>query len=349
MLKNLLNIRNLSPDGYDMPGLPEGVELSEAQQSYVNSVADSMVDQALKKSSMTIDGATKFIKNSGGTVFLSDNALDEKIQETLNEVMDTKIENPNKLQQSIISFKDHVTGSTLSPVDQVIKEISGIDKEEGWKTKDYVRKAAEALTKAAEGGIDPKEHNAIKTKLTEALKQVATLTGEKEGLAKSIFQNEVNGFVNRGLPVDRLDYEGVALDAIKSMLQSKVGEQFDFQKDEKGWKAINKETGEPVLNQDGTRKSPEEVINDFVLSVENLKLKAVNGGPGKPTLPGGGSGNLSEEQKKAAMEKVNEKLNEKGLIGHEKAAYVIAKEFGVLDVFAGPNLKAVQEQWPDLK
>lgn len=312
-----------------------GVTFDETQQAEV----DRLVNEAVEKAKPTLQNATSFIKNAGGIVYLSENERKEKTLAELNNILSEKIENPNEFQKGLINFKGSLIGQALTPFDKTIKELTGVEKDEGELTRDYAKRALGSFKK--DGKVDEGEFNAIKGKLTTANSTIEQLQNQLKTVNNSILETERDGLIQKGIP-SNLDYTPEELSFMLPGLNAQIHEAFDFQKDDRGFFAVNKQTGNPELNDDGTRKPVDVVVNEFASKVKGLKFKAVDT-PGGALLPGQGGTSLNAEQAQAAQKKWEEYLQQEGLMGHEKDAHVKRKELGL------PVSERAKTTWPELK
>jgi hypothetical protein len=319
--------------------LGEGVDkLSAEQVAAVNKLAAAKIEEA-KAGAVDISSATKFLENAGGKVFLAEKQFHDEVHNTLNTVMTTRIDNPNELQKTVMKFKSDLIGEVLSPVDQQIKSLSGIEKNEDEKTKDYASRVFTEVSKSGKGNEG--ELNALRGKLDQANAQVKKLEGTVLELNQAQQVQERNQLVSQGIP-GNLAYSAEERKIVMPGIMAQVNQQFKFEKDDSGkWFATDNTTGNPVLDQQGNKRAVNDVVNDFIINLPGIKLGDTP--PGGAQVPGGqggqGGGGNNEEQEK----KWKEELNKKGLIGHEREAMLMRKNLGL------PISQRALEQWPELK
>lgn len=246
-----------------------------------------------------ITTASKFIKNAGGRVFLSDKAWDDAVKANLG-AWEVGVRKGIKEKTGV----DWTDGETLDSYSmRAVKESS--KPESKGKDEDPEFKALQSALKAKNDELEQ-----YKTKLTSFEQQQINL--EKESL------------VNKGFPVDKLDYDDFTKEGILLKINNSIENTFEFSKDDKGWKATNKQTGEPVLDSEGNRKPIDKVVSDYISNLQGLKFKQ-NGKD--QTLPGDTSGAMSESAKKSAIAKAEAEILNKGLFPHERGAVEIYKKY----------------------
>lgn len=309
-----------------------------------DTVVQQKIDAALEshKPEMTLKSATDYLKNANIKVFSSEGDYHQDITTTLASITGSRIENPNALEKSVLKFKSGVAGEILTPIDQELKNLTGKDKQEGEKTRDYIKRILPEVMKGGE--IDAAEFNSTKTKLSKSQELVVELQGKFTNLQNEIVVNDVSALISKGMPTN-LDYSASELNIMLPGIRAQIKEKYEIKKDDKGFMVIDRQTEEAVLNGDGHRKSVDVVVNDFVKSLTDLRFK--KDGSGGANLPGdtdgAGESQQTEEQLKDANKKWVDALAEKGLIGHEKEAFVMRKAMSL------PITKEAIEKWPELK
>ncbi len=272
---------------------------------------DAKVNEALdnyKKENppMDIQSASNMIQNAGGKVFLNDESLDNFVKEKTS----------------------YVRSQALNPVDKVIKETFGIDKvNEHEKTKDFLLRGFTEWSKKKGGeGIDEAEFNALKTNLSEALGEIETYKGKIEGYEKDKLNGELSSLRGEGIPINDLDYSETEMKVFMPGLNAMIDAEFDFQKDERGWKGINRRTGEVVLEGENRKEIP-KIVNDFVKGLENIKFK-VPEYKGSRAPNGTGSANLTDADKQRIQEELDKFQKENPDSGSGRSYWEKARSLG---------------------
>lgn len=335
------NYFHRSPEGDGGGGGGEITFTPEQETVVAQRVADALEQN---KPEITLKSATDFLKNANIKVFSSEGDYHQDIVNTLTNISGSRIENPTSLERSVLKFKSSIAGEVLSPVDQEVKSLTGKDKQEGEKTRDYIKRVLPEVMKGGE--IDLAEFNSTKSKLAEYKNKVGTLETQYNELQGQIVSNEMNALINKGMP-NNLDYSQSEMKMMLPGIHARINERYDIQKDERGFAVIDKETKEAVLDGSGNRKSIDVVVNDYVKAMTDLRFKQQDGsngsGAGLPGEGGSGAANPNAEQVQQLEKQWAEKLAENGLIGHEKKAFEMRKQMGL------PLTAQALEKWPDLK
>lgn len=255
---------------------------------------------------ISLQDAIKAIEKIGGTVYASESAKNNAIKAT--------------------------RGNWESDVRGKVKESFGVGWNDNEPLEDYIKRASGEFVKSQtpEKKKDKSEENedfkALKSALEAKNQELEQFKSQLSNYEKEKLSTEMQGFVNKGIPLDKLDYDEFTKDGVLIKINNGIKEKYDFQKDEKGWKVINKATGELIPDSEGNRKSIENVVGDYIKSLQGLKFKQ----EGKAAnLPGSSEGTMSEAAKKSALEKADAEIQSKGLLGHERQAVEILKKYGV--------------------
>lgn len=253
------------------------------------------------KPEFNITTATKFIKNAGGRVFLTDKAWDDAVKANL--------------------------GAWEVGVRKGIKEKTGVDWTDGETLDSYTMRALKESDKSEpKAKEEDPEFKALQSTLKAKNDELEQYKTKLANFEQQQVNNEKTSLINKGLPVDKLDYDDFTKEGVLLKINNTLENTFEFSKDDKGWKAINKQTGEPVLDSEGNRKPIDKVVSDYISSLEGLKFKQ-NGKA--QTLPGDSAGAMSEAQRKSAMAKAEAEIQEQGLFGHDRRSMEIYKKHGV--------------------
>lgn len=333
MIKPLFHFYR-SPGGGD----GGGVEFTPEQET----VIATRVSEALEnhKPEIDISSATAFMKNAGIQTFKSQGDYHNDIVSTLTRISSERIENPNSLEKSVIKFKSSLAGEVLSPVDQEFKVLTGKEKLENEKTRDYIKRVLPEVMKGS--NVDLAEFNSLKSNASKATQTAQEWEQKFNTLETQIVENEKTALISKGIPTN-LDYSVQEMQMMIPGINSRINDRFEMGKDEKGFYMIDKNTEEVVLTNEGHRKPIDVVVSEFVNSLTDLRFKNEDGSPrkgatlpnGKDTLTGDALVTKEAEWRKA--------LTDKGLIGHEKESAVLRKNLGL------PISEAVLKRWPDLK
>lgn len=330
---------NLSPDGGEGGG-GEPVQFTPEQSAEV----ERRINEALESKTPDLAGSLSFIKKAGGRAYLSDQDFENDVHTNLNSILSEKIENPNELQKSLLKFKSGLIGEVLSPVDQTIKELTGVEKSETEKTRDYAKRALQKLKESSGGQVDEATVAALQAKIQEANTNSESWKTKYDSLLQTQNQTAIEQEVAKGIPTSALDYSDAEMSVVLPGIQAQVNAAFKFEVDKDGNRfAINTKTGLPELDGEGNKKPISEVVGNFVASMNGLKLKKQNsGGAGLPGDAGNG-GSLTQEQLTEREAQWKKQLADKRLIGHEKESFVIRKNLGLSVPQNAIN------KWPELK
>lgn len=326
-------LMKFSPDPAGGGGTPD---FTEEQEKVIQARIDAELEKVPK---LTLSSATKFIENAEGMVFLSQKAFDDKVGGIVERVQKERIDNPTDLESRLIKFKGDMAGEALTPVDEVIKSLTGIEKNAGEKTKDFAKRALPSLKTAEGGEIDITEFNAIKTSNEKLKQQLEEKNNEFTKLTNDIVGREKKDILSKGIFGAGAKFTKEEEALMMPGLESKINEHFDFVKDDKGYKAVNKQNQAMETDAEGNRKDPIQVVSDFVKTIPGLKFET-NGARSGAGLPG--SGGQSKEQQEEAEKKWQEQVAEKGLLGHEKEAMLMRKNAGL------PVSAQAVKIWPEL-
>lgn len=337
-MKFLNNIQ-YSPDG---DGGGDAIQFTPEQEEVIKQRISAELEN--HKPDITLKSAQDFLKNANIKVFSSEGDYHQDITNTLNRIVTERIEHPNALEKSVLKFKSGLAGEVLSPVDQEIKVLTGKEKLEGEKTRDYIKRVIPELIKG--GDIDAAEFNSTKSKLNQAQTKIKEWEQKYVDLQNTTITNEKNQLISKGIPTN-LDYSLEEMNIMLPGINSRINEKYDIQKDDKGFIVIDRAIGEAVLDGEGRRKDVSIVVNDYVKSMSDLRFKKEDGSNnnGGANLPGDNGANnpLNDEQMKDKSEQWVNQLAEKGLVGHEKEAFVMRKQLGL------PLTQQALDKWPELK
>ena len=335
MFKPLFHF-NRSPEG----GGGGGADVTFTPEQ--ETVIASRVSKALEdhKPAIDLNSATSFLKNAGIQTFKSQGDYHSDIVDTLTRISSERIENPNNLEKSVIKFKSALAGEVLSPVDQEFKVLTGKEKLENEKTRDYIKRVLPDVMKGS--NVDLAEFNSLKSNVTKATQNASDWEKKYNTLETTIVENEKTSLISQGIPTN-LDYSAAEMKMMLPGIHSRIAERFEIGKDERGFHVIDKNTKEAVLDGKGNRKSIDVIVGEFVNSLTDLRFKNEDGSPRKgATLPNG-VGTLVGDALATKETEWEAALTEKGLIGHEKGAALLRKTMGL------PLSATVIARWPELK
>lgn len=292
--------------------------------------------------SIDLNTAKSFIKNMGGVVYDSEDDFNNKISTALNEVVNTKIDNPNQLQSSVINFKKSLTGKSLSIVDKAVQSNFGISKREGETTTDYISRVKKEFSKPTETiqEVDNSELDALRQTLKQQNDKYSELEGKYNTYLSTSEKKEEQALVYKGLKGIELNAEGLVKEALEDKIISKVYEAYDFKKDERGRYAVDKRNGNPVLDGQGNRIPIDKVTNNFIQKLEGVEFK-------KPSyvgsqMPRNNGSDLSEEQILTLRSEAEKVAHGKGIYSGRQF-WKILKDHGV------PLTDKLLNKFPDLK
>lgn len=219
--------------------------------------------------------------------------------------------------------------------DENINSTFGVQRNTDEDQAAYLKRAQTAHKESviASNPTDEEQKKAFQTINTTNLDRIKTLEGSIETMKGQNVTNEIDALKSKGMSTLGLGYTGLELEGVQNAIDKRIGGAFEFVKDDKGLKAINRATGEVELDQNGNRKTIDLVVSGFGKGIEGLKF-AEQGGGGTPQaarLPAGGTGNpadMTAAEKEVVLKRVKEKAAEKGLFGHEKEFWEIAKTEG---------------------
>jgi hypothetical protein len=180
-------------------------------------------------------------------------------------------------------------GVTHGMYDTFFNEISGLerDADANEKTIDFGKRAMEKIQKEAEGA--PNERiEALKGQVEDTKQKYldlqSSVSGLKEGYEKKLLNMDIETQYQTGIigVLPKLGYEDdnekrLALAGFKSEFFSAYRMEVDEEGDRQ---VVDKKTGKPVQNDALENKSPQEVVQEFALSMLKLSNGASTGGAG---------------------------------------------------------------------
>jgi len=272
---------------------------------------------------ITVAEAYEVLKKNGGVAFFSEKDYDKDVEKAL--------------QQRFNNF--------AFAIDDVIEKTFSVEKKDGEKTKEFIKRSVEEFTKSqANNKSDDKEvkslQGLLKAKETELI-QTQTLLKEKEdGFQKQLFERDVQTTIDSIELPDTLD------PFLKNAVQNKLKSDFDntyetvFDGERGKWIAKKKGSeGFEVDTSSGQLKTAVEVLKEFVGSNESYKkLKESQPPKNGATPPNGTPSSVTDDEvKKQKMQEVKEKLLNLGKYATSYSDEVVAATFqeaGIQNPFA---------------
>jgi hypothetical protein len=319
------------------------MDFTPEQETVIKGRIETDVATALEnhKPEITNALAQDFLKNQGINTFKSKGDYNDDIVKTMTSITSgSRIENPNELEKAVLTFKSNLAGEVLSPVDQVFKNLTGHDKLEKEKTREYITRVLPLLEKGGSG--DLAQLNALEAKLVEANKLTSNSVGELKKVQNELFSRDKNALISKGLP-DNLDYSAQEMEFMLPGIIAQFEAKYNLEKDDKGFRAVDILTNTQVSLADGIRKPVQDVFKEFITAMPNLRLKLEDGKPRDGARLPGDLPAKTPEQEKELNDKFIKALAEKNLFGHEKESWLLRKDMGM------PIPEKAIKQWPELK
>lgn len=267
---------------------------------------------------INLETATNFVKENGGIVFGNADALSEHVRD------------------NSATFVSDAQKEVYSKIDANLESAFGIKRNDNEINSDYLIRAKDHFKTGVlannQGGDGSTELTAARTQMKTSADTIKTLEGTIETMKTSAITGDITGQLNTGINSLNLDYGGIEFSSMKNELSRQFNDRYEVKKDERGFIVTDKITQEAVLNPEGQRLSIADTLVSFAKKTEGLRFKSADGGAGNgATLPNNaqGSGGVSPAEQKVVEDRVKKIAAEKGLFGHERQYWEIAKENGL--------------------
>jgi len=267
---------------------------------------------------INLETATNFVKENGGVVFSNAEALTKHVTDNSATIV-------SDAQKEV-----------YSKIDANLESAFGIKRNDNEINVDYLNRAKDvfkiSVLASNDNGNGSAELIAARTQMKTTAEEIKVLEGTIETMKSSVITGDITGQLNTGISSLNLDYSGIEYSSMKNELSRQFNERYDIKKDDRGFIVTDRTTKEAVLSPEGQRLSIADTLVGFAKKTDGLRFKNNEGGAGNGgNLPnnGQGTGGASIAEQKVIEDRVAKIASEKGLFGHERQYWEIAKQNGM--------------------